>query len=223
MVKYIRIDRSISMRYKVDNQEYEVIIEKKNNKNTYIRVKEDLKIYITTNYFVSNKYIEKLLNNNIDYLKKMLEKRKQQLEKEDNFYYLGNKYDIILLSSIDNVEIVNNKIYTRDNKMLEKWYKKQIQQIFKSRLDFNYERFLESIPYPVLKIRNMKTRWGVCNKKNKTVTLNSNLIKYDISKLDYVIIHELSHFIHFDHSRNFWNLVSKYCQEYKQIRKELRE
>ncbi len=211
------------MRYKVDNQEYEVIIEKKNNKNTYIRVKEDLKIYITTNYFVSNKYIEKLLNNNIDYLKKMLEKRKQQLEKEDNFYYLGNKYDIILLSSIDNVEIVNNKIYTRDNKMLEKWYKKQIQQIFKSRLDFNYERFLESIPYPVLKIRNMKTRWGVCNKKNKTVTLNSNLIKYDISKLDYVIIHELSHFIHFDHSRNFWNLVSKYCQEYKQIRKELRE
>ena len=167
MVKYIRIDRSISMRYKVDNQEYEVIIEKKNNKNTYIRVKEDLKIYITTNYFVSNKYIEKLLNNNIDYLKKMLEKRKQQLEKEDNFYYLGNKYDIILLSSIDNVEIVNNKIYTRDNKMLEKWYKKQIQQIFKSRLDFNYERFLESIPYPVLKIRNMKTRWGVCNKKKR--------------------------------------------------------
>jgi len=63
----------------------------------------------------------------------------------------------------------------------------------------------------------------VCNKKNKTVTLNSELIKYSIDKLDYVIIHELSHFIHFNHSKDFWNLVSKYCPRHKEIRKELRD
>ncbi len=69
----------------------------------------------------------------------------------------------------------------------------------------------------------MKTRWGVCNKKDIVITLNSELIRYDISKLDYVIIHELSHFIHFNHSKSFWNLVSKYCPNYKQIKKELKE
>ena len=69
----------------------------------------------------------------------------------------------------------------------------------------------------------MSTRWGVCNKKNKTITLNLELIKKDIKYLDYVIVHELCHFIHFDHSKEFWNLVSKYCPNYKQLRKEMRD
>jgi len=211
------------MKYKINNVEYEVIIEKKNNKNTYIRVKEDMKIYVTTNYFVSKSYIKNLLDNNKDYLEKMLTKRKEQKEKEESFYYLGNKYDIIFVSSLKNVEIDNNKIYAKDIKTLEKWYKKQMVDLFQNRLETNYQRFEEKIPYPNLKIRNMKTRWGVCNKKDKTITLNSNLMKYSIDKLDYVIIHELSHFIHFNHSNNFWLLVSKYCKDYKKIRKELRD
>lgn len=211
------------MKYKIGNIEYEVIIEKKNNKNTYIRVKDDMKIYVTTNYFASKSYIKNLLDNNQDYLEKMLSKRKEQKEKETEFYYLGNKYDIIFVSSFKDVEIDNNKIYAKDIKTLEKWYKKQMVELFQNRLEINYQNFEEKIPYPNLKIRNMKTRWGVCNRKTKTITLNSNLMKYSIDKLDYVIIHELSHFIHFDHSSNFWNLVSKYCKNYKKIRKELRD
>ena len=68
----------------------------------------------------------------------------------------------------------------------------------------------------------MTSRWGVCNIKNHNVTLNSELSKYDISALDYVIVHELSHFIHHNHSKDFWLLVSKYCPNYKDIRKMLR-
>ena len=211
------------MKYKINNQEYDVVIIKKNNKNTYIRVKEDMKIYVTTNYLVNKSYIKNILDNNIDYLEKMLSKRKQDQEKEESFYYLGNIYDIMYVSSIDNLEIVENKIYVKNSKELEKWYKKQIINLFQERLEINYKNFKENIPYPNLKIRNMKTRWGVCIRKTNTITLNSSLIKYDITKLDYVIIHELSHFIHFDHSKNFWNLVSKYCPNYKQIRKELRD
>lgn len=211
------------MKYKINNQEYEVIITKKNNKNTYIRVKEDMKIYVTTNYLVNKAYIKTILDNNIDYLEKMLNKRKLEQEKEESFYYLGNIYDIIFVSSLKEVEIVDNKIYVKDIKTLEKWYKNEMINLFQERLEINYQRFNENIPYPNLKIRNMKTRWGVCNRKTKTITLNSNLIKYDITKLDYVIIHELSHFVHFDHSKNFWNLVSKYSPNYKQIRKELRD
>ena len=211
------------MKYYINNQEYDVVITKKNNKNTYIRVKDDMKIYVTTNYFASKSYVKTLLDNNIDYLEKMLNKRKVQHEKESAFYYLGRIYDIILVSSFNGVEIVEDKIYAKDVKTLEKWYKKEIVELFKKRLELNYQKFEENIPYPNLKIRNMKTRWGVCNRKTNTVTLNSNLMKYDVTKLDYVIIHELSHFIHFDHSSNFWNLVSKYCHDYKKIRKELRD
>ena len=45
----------------------------------------------------------------------------------------------------------------------------------------------------------------------------------DLKYLDYVIVHELSHFIYFDHSKNFWATVSKYCPKYKELRKEMRD
>ena len=68
----------------------------------------------------------------------------------------------------------------------------------------------------------MKTRWGVCNKKDDSITLNLDLVKEDKIYLDYVIVHELSHFIHFNHSKSFWLLVNKYVPNYKEIRKEMR-
>lgn len=209
------------MKYIIDGKEYEVKIIKKNNKNTYLRVKEDLTIQVTTSYLTTKKYIKKLLDNNTNSIRRMINLRIEEKERNKKFYYLGNIYDIII-KEVDKLEIKENTIITKDDKQLLKWYNQQIKDIFTQRLKYNYNLFEENIPYPTLKIRTMKSRWGVCNRKNISVTLNSKLIEYDITKLDYVIIHELSHFVHFDHSKNFWNLVNKYCPEYKKIKKELK-
>ena len=210
------------MKYKIGSNEYDVIVTRKNNKNTYIRVKNDLKIYVTTSYFVTNNQIKKLLDDNINYLVKSLSRQKKKQEKENTFCFLGNNYDIIWMPSVK-IDIIENRIYAKNQKTLDNWLKKQMQTIYQEELDKIYNLFEEKIPYPNLKIRTMKTRWGVCNRKNNNVTLNSELIKYSIDKLDYVIVHELSHFVHFNHSVSFWNEVSKYCPNYKQIRKELKE
>ena len=210
------------MKYIVDGNEYEVVIIKKNNKNTYIRIKDDLKIYVTTNYFVTNSMIKKLLDDNYSYLSKNIERQSIKQKKNELFYYLGEVYDIIIYDT-RKIEIIDNRIYVKDEATLNRWLKKEIKRIYSERLVLLYNEFEENIPYPNLKIRKMTTRWGVCNKKTKTITLNSELIKYSIDKLDYVIIHELSHFIHFNHSKEFWLLVSKYCPRYKEIRKELRD
>ena len=61
----------------------------------------------------------------------------------------------------------------------------------------------------------MKTRWGVCNIKTNIVTLNSRLIRYEDGVIDYVIIHELSHFIEANHSKKFWNEVGIRMPDYK--------
>lgn len=210
------------MKFLIDDKEYEVVIQKKNNKNTYIRVKEDLKIYVTTSYFASKLYIYNLLEQNKEYLKKVL--TKQEIKNENtSFNYLGKKYDVIICNIVNKVELDENKIYTPNEKELDKYIKKNTLELFKERLDYNYNLFLENIPYPKLKIRTMKTRWGVCNKRDNSVTLNSKLIEYNIEVLDYVIIHELSHFVHFNHSKEFWMLVSKYNPNYKQIKKYLKE
>ena len=210
------------MKFLIDDKEYEVVIQKKNNKNTYIRVKEDLKVYVTTSYFASKLYIYNLLEQNKEYLKKVL--TKQEIKNENtSFKYLGKKYDVIICNIVNKVEFDENKIYTPSEKELDKYIKKNTLELFKERLDYNYNLFLENIPYPKLKIRTMKTRWGVCNKRDNSVTLNSKLIEYNIEALDYVIIHELSHFVHFNHSKEFWMLVSKYNPNYKQIKKYLKE
>ena len=96
-------------------------------------------------------------------------------------------------------------------------------KIFEQRYQYCYQMFKEKIPLYILKFRTMKTRWGVCNRKSKTITLNTRLLEYDISCLDYVIIHELSHLLEFNHSTNFWKIVEKYCPNYKQIRKILKD
>ena len=69
----------------------------------------------------------------------------------------------------------------------------------------------------------MTTRWGVCNRTDKVVTLNSELVKRTKEELDYVIIHELCHFYEGNHSSRFWEHVSKYCPNYKYLRKTMKE
>jgi len=209
------------MKYVIDNKEYEVVILRKHNKNTYVRVKEDCKIYVTTNFFVTQNQVKKLLDNNYENVKKMINSVKLKQTKAQFFYFLGKAYDIIIVPTID-IDITDNKIFVKNEEYLNRWLKNKIYDIFKERLNLIYSHFEEQIPYPNLKIRKMKTRWGVCNRKNNNVTLNSELIKYGYEQIDYVIIHELSHFVYFDHSKNFWQIVEKYCKDYKKIRKSLK-
>ena len=204
----------VMFNYKLDGQTYNVLVVKKNNKNTYIKIKDDMTIYVTTNYLTSKREVKVILDNEKDFLRKALSRTRKKLEKEELFYYLGEKYDIILVP-FENTEVSNGKIFVKDEKILEKWLKKQMKRIFTERLEYNYNLFDEDIPFPKLKIRSMKTRWGVCNKRDNSVTLNSKLIQYSIHEIDYVIIHELSHFVHFDHSREFWETVRLHMPDYK--------
>lgn len=204
--------------YILDYKEYPIEIIRKNNKNTYLRVK-DGKIIVTTNYLTSLTTINKLIKNNTTFIDKALNKNNQKKE-DDSFKLFGNSYDIIY--GFNDTEIDNNKIYTKDNKSLNKYLSKYIYNIYEERINYYYSLFEENIPIPNLKIRKMTSRWGVCNIKNHNVTLNLELSKYNIECLNYVIVHELSHFIHPNHSKEFWLLVGKYYPNYKDIRKYLR-
>ena len=212
----------MTFEYKIDGDIYTVMVVKKKNKNTYLKIKDDLTIYVTTNYFATRRYVKTILDNEQDFLRKSLKKVKSHLEKDNDFYFLSKKYDIIMVQSND-IKIVDDKIYVNDLKKLEKWLKKEMIKIFEERLNYNYNLFSEKIPFPKLKIRNMKTRWGVCNKRDNSITLNSKLIKFSLTEIDYVIVHELSHFVHFDHSKEFWDTVERYMPKYKNAVKVLKE
>ena len=212
----------VTFDYKLDGEVYKVLIVKKNNKNNYIKIKDDLTIYVTTNYLQTKREVKIILDNERDFLRNALSRTRKKMEKEDAFYYLGQKYDIIIVP-FENIELYDNKIFVKDEKVLDKWLKNEIKRIFNERLEYNYNLFDDDIPFPKLKVRNMKTRWGVCNKRDNSVTLNSKLIKYSLHEIDYVIIHELSHFVHFDHSREFWETVRMHMPDYKKAMAVLKE
>lgn len=210
------------MKFQYNDKDYDINIEKKKtNKNTYIRVKDDFSILVTTNIFMKDKDIIKLIEDNEKSIIRMINNQLKKKESNSGFYYLGKKYDLVYVEYCD-ISLGDEKVFLNKKFNVDKWYKKQAKDIFLKHLNDNYNTFSRKIPYPSLKIRKMTTRWGVCNVVDKCVTLNLELIKRDTKYLDYVIIHELSHLIEANHSEKFWDIVSENCPDYKEIRKEMK-
>lgn len=206
------------MEFEYKDKSYDVVVlKKRTTKNLYIKVKDDLKIYITCNTFTSDREIKRIVNNNRKSIERMLDRAIMLDEKKQDFYFLGKKYDIVY-TNIDEVSLGENKIFLSKNIDLDKWLKKQALKIFSEHLENCYENFTRSIPHPSLRIRKMKTRWGVCNTKTYVITLNLELITKDINCLDYVIYHELSHLVEANHSKRFWAVVEENFKDYKKYR-----
>lgn len=201
--------------------EVEVEIERKNNKNIYFRFKDNI-LYITCNRFVSEKEIIKLIRTNEKTLIRMYEKTIKKKDKEIQFHYLGKPYTKVFSEDIKKVIIDDDMIYAKNEKAFNKWYKDECVRIFSERINYCLNSFY-NIPKFSLRIRLMKTRWGVNNVTKKIITLNSELLKKDIDLIDYVIIHELCHFYEANHSDRFWYQVSLRYPKYKEARKRLRE
>ena len=206
------------MKYTFDDIDIDVIIERKKIKNIYFRIKEDLKLYVSCGYLCSDKYIEKLLNDNKNSIIRMYNNMQSKVNIKNDIYYLGSKMNYIYG---DKIYIDGLNIYGPSVEEINNYLEKNSLSVFKNRLDRLMIQF-DDLPKFRLRIRHMKTRWGVCNKSSMTVTLNTELIHKDVSLIDYVIVHELCHFKYMDHSKNFWMEVEKYYPYYKLARKRLK-
>ena len=117
----------------------------------------------------------------------------------------------------------------------ELWIEKQILKIenltlikdsYEYPLSFLEERVkyfskVMNLEYTKLKFRKMKSRWGSCN-SNREITLNKELSRVNKNLIDYVIVHELAHITHMNHSKEFHSLVDLYLPSSKLDRKELK-
>lgn len=206
----------------LNNQTFNVFITRKNNKNMYLRVKKD-GIYISCNYFVTATMIKSFIMKNEEDIIRMYETVQRKEKKNEEFYYLGNSYDVVVLNTVSKIEFVGNQVFVKNKTYLNTFLKNECERIFNERVKICYNLFEEDIPYPKVMIGKMKRKWGYCNKRQEFIKLNSELIKYSIDEIDYVIIHELCHFLEFNHSKNFWKYVKKYKPNYKENTKVLKE
>lgn len=209
------------MMINLEGNNYNIEIEYKNNKNMYLRIKDDLTIYITCSKKVSNKEILSFIDDNESKVIKMINDKKKTKNNINKFLFLGQSYDICYINE-NKIIFGNNKVFINRNINIDNWYKKMSKQIFLERLNICYNNYTKKIPYPNLKVRKMKSKWGVCNITKQIITLNTELIKLDIKYIDYVIMHELSHLIYANHSKYFYSLLEENCPEYKQYRKDMK-
>uniref|UniRef100_UPI003FEE7E60 M48 family metallopeptidase n=1 Tax=Candidatus Ventrenecus sp. TaxID=3085654 RepID=UPI003FEE7E60 len=209
------------MKIVIDNKEIELVIHYKNNKNLYIRARDEKTLEVTCNPFMTTKKIMKVIKENEPKIISMLKQKEKEALKDKDFWYLGKPYQIIY-ESVSHPYFEAEKIHVKSEQALQKFYNVETERVFKSEVE-RILPFFKNIPFFTLKIRKMKTRWGVNNLTQKTITLNSELLKKDLDLLDYVIIHELCHFYEANHSANFWRHVEEYYPHYKEARRRLKE
>ena len=123
--------------------------------------------------------------------------------------------------TIKGVVVEDGFIYAKNESAFDKWYKNECERVFSERIEYCLQSF-NDIPRFSLRIRKMTSRWGVNNVTKKIITLNSELLKRDVTLIDYVIVHELCHFYEANHSSRFWAQVEKRYPYYKLARKRLR-
>lgn len=78
------------------------------------------------------------------------------------------------------------------------------------------------LAYSRMSVRGQSTRWGSCS-SSQSISLNYKLLFLPFPMVDYVLVHELCHTVHMNHSKAFWQLVGQYCPELDQIKADLKK
>ncbi len=103
---------------------------------------------------------------------------------------------------------------------LEKRYREAARTYFTARVA--YYHTLTGGQYTSITIRDQKSRWGSCSSRG-TLSFNYRLLFAPPRVLDYVVVHELCHLTHMDHSKNFWAMVERIMPDYRVYRDWLRD
>ncbi len=103
------------------------------------------------------------------------------------------------------------------------YQKKLLMKKAREYLPYRLEYFakLYGYSYDKCRLSHANTRWGSCS-SNRTISLNIGLMKVPEVLRDYVILHELAHLNHMDHSKEFWAEVGTHDPEYKKHEKKLK-
>ena len=148
----------------------------------------------------------------------------------ENIFYLGRQYRLKIHEGEPDVKLAGKYLNVTVNDKLDKrkisdlvntWYLKHARRKFEERMVLLHpilER--ENLKMNSLMIRKLDKRWGSCTKKGNIV-VNADLIKAPINCIDYVLIHELCHLKHHDHSNKFWTLLNKYCPDWVKTKDKL--
>lgn len=218
--------------------EYELT--RKPVKNINLRIKSIGKVYVSANNDVPIDYIDNLIKEKQDYiinaLDKYEEKRENSVSRQKDFIngeayrVLGNTLELkTVIGDRDFVTWDEQYIYltfkdkNHKQAIINKWIGELTIETLKEICLETHEKFKKyGVKYPnKITVRSMTSRWGSCRPSKGSITLNSKLIEAPIKTIEYVVVHEFAHFIHPNHSKNFYTLVEEVMPDWKIWKEEL--
>lgn len=194
-------------------------------KNSYISVNHELKVILKTPK-VSKFYIENLLLDKEQWIRKQLLKLSQNIPEkinlEDELLLFGEVYSVDVDEAVylrQKLEKLRKSTKLNILKCYDDFYKHYSSEYLTPRVEYFADKM--DLKFTTLKFRKMRSRWGSCSNTG-IITLNCELVKVKKELIDYVIVHELAHLVHMNHSRDFHSFVDSYLAASKELRKELK-
>ena len=147
----------------------------------------------------------------------------------ETLVYLGRQYRLkVVKDSKQPAKLIGRflKVWVEDKndtqsvkKAVDQWYRKRAQETLGRYMEKCFAiASRHGVSEPLMKIRKMRSRWGSCSSKGR-ITLNLNLALVPVHCIEYVIMHELCHLKHNNHSKTFYSLLTR-CQPDWRKRKE---
>lgn len=222
----------MKIEYKNKFLNYDIV--RKNIKNINIRIEYNGNILITCPINTTIDTIENIIRNKIQWIitkLKIIDKKNKklnelQLNELNNLLFLGkvlsvhkccintNKPYVVFR---DSKAIIYGNNYILSNlenikKVIYRAFKKILYTIIEERIDI-YRKLIKARPNKI-SIKNQKTIWGSCS-SNGNLSFNYRLIMTPLDIIDYVVIHELCHLVHMNHSKEYWKLVKSVIPDYE--------
>jgi len=228
--------------FKYNGEKIFYTIERKDVKAVNLRVTPDLKVVVSANSTVEKESLEDFVKSKSNWIYKRLKEFKEtqsfDIEKKfisgESIRYLGKQY--MLKVKEDDANIVkyyqgkifmcveDKKNYELKKKIYKQWQKEKAEEVFKEVLNEMYERVkIYGVNKPALSIRDMRTRWGSCNNEKEKIIINKQLIMAKKTAIKYVILHELIHLMHPNHSKEFYNMLGTLMPDYEKRKEYLDE
>ena len=195
--------------------EFEIKESKKAVKYLRLKVGQSGEISLSIPLRIKENHILEFLEKNLEWLRKTSAKikAKNSAKNENQVEFLGGSYELIIdkKASGVSIELFSIKAASKAD------FRRFCDQKAKELLNASIARFAPLIARPInhISFKHMRTRWGSCNKAKGYINLNLDLITKKKEFIEYVVLHELAHLVHANHSKDFYALISKHMPDYK--------
>jgi len=228
----------MKLKFEYKDKEIEFNIIRRKRKSISIKIESNGQVIVSVPLRINKEEILQAVKSKSDWIvknqaeikKRGLKKITREISEGSTFMYLGEEYPLHLIfdEGIKNITVEfskealerqgfiihTNTIDVEKMKMaFEKWYREETLKIVTKRIDYYADNFKDKVTN--IRVKEQKRRWASCTGKN-AILFNWRISMARADVLDYIVVHEMCHMDHRNHSKYFWNRVEEIMPNYKE-------